>query len=142
MNAQTIDKYTLMSNLEALRAAAKAQYEEKMAKYDDTEAVIDEMFKTASNGAANSKNGSNALSLKAFSDMTILQATKSYLEYCNNKPQTSNEIATALKRHGIRSSSKKFLNTLRTILYKYTKHSNEIVRVNGKKWKLGGRRTK
>lgn len=141
MNAQMVDFNTLSANFESMKSAAKAEYEAKIVEYDKAFAVLEKLFKTASNGTTKSASSSKELPPKAFADMTILQATKSYLEYCHNKPQTSDELAKALKKYGIQSSSKDFPNTLRTILYKVRKNSKEVVRVSGKKWKLNPRKT-
>jgi len=134
MDAHLIDYDTVMANLEKLKAAATAEYEKKMAGYDSAKVAMDELFKTAPNGATKPANDSKELPSNAFANMTIFESAKSYLEFCK-KPQTSDEIAKALKKHGIQSSSKDFSNTLRTILYK-RKNSKDVVRVGGRKWKL------
>jgi len=139
MNAQMVDYDTVLANLEAGKAAVKADYEAKIAIYDNAIAAMKDLGETTSNGTQKSQNGSKELLSNAFSKMTILEATKSYLEFCG-KQQTSGQIAKALKKHGIQSSSKDFLNNLRSILYKYTKDHNDIVRVNGKKWRLVARK--
>jgi len=66
----------------------------------------------------------------------VPNATKKFLEFCK-KPQTTAQIAEALKKHGITTSSKKFNNTVNTVLYRISNESGgAFVRVHGKEWGL------
>lgn len=70
------------------------------------------------------------LSDDTFLGMTTPMAALEYLKIIK-KPQTTPEIASALLKHGIHSTSDKFTNTVYTALHR----SDEAIRV-GKKWSL------
>ena len=70
----------------------------------------------------------------SFADLTLTEAAQIYLSAVKD-PQSTADIADALKRGGYRTKSRNFRNTVRSVLDRHAKTVGEIVKVH-KNWGL------
>lgn len=70
----------------------------------------------------------------AFADLTLTEAAQIYLSTVKD-PQSTAEIADALKRGGYPTESRNFSNTVRSVLDRHSKTVGAIVKVD-KNWGL------
>ena len=77
---------------------------------------------------------SGDVSSGAFADLSLPEAAQIYLSTVKN-PQSTADIADALKRGGYPTKSKNFSNTVRSVLDRHAKTVGEIVKVH-RNWGL------
>lgn len=70
----------------------------------------------------------------AFADLSLPEAAQIYLSTVKN-PQSTADIADALKRGGYPTKSRNFRNTVRSVLDRHAKTVGEILKIN-KNWGL------
>ena len=67
---------------------------------------------------------------------TIPEATKIYLQMCNKKPQTTQQVADALLKGGMETNAKDFPATVNAMLRRTESQTDEIIRVPSGEWAL------
>lgn len=77
---------------------------------------------------------SRAVASGAFADLTLIEAAQIYLSTVKD-PQSTADIADALKRGGYPTESRNFRNTVRSVLDRHAKTEGVIVKVH-RNWGL------